>query len=146
MILVIDTSALVKKYLAEEESQNLFSLLAETKYLLTSALTELEILATLEQAKKMKRLDSPGYRRAFTLAERDFKEEVITVVEINKPILQLAKKLVTHRRLRAPDSIQLATALESDRLSAGIVPFVCCDRYLLEVAKLEGLKTFDLTN
>lgn len=145
MIYFIDTSALAKKYLAETESEKLLSLLKDISYLFVSALTELEIISTIQIAKKTRRLDSPGYRKASLMAERDFSGELITLIDINQPILTTAKKLAKLRQLKAPDAIQLATVLELNNLSSASIPFVCCDHFLLEGAKLEGLKTIDLS-
>ncbi|MBI2345533.1 MAG: hypothetical protein HYV03_01295 [Deltaproteobacteria bacterium] len=68
-----DASALAKKYLEEEGSDHLREILqqVEGNGVLTSALTHLEIVSTIECAKRTARINSPAYRSAAAALETD---------------------------------------------------------------------------
>lgn len=144
-ILYCDTSALAKRYLDEPGAEAVGALLIESPSFFTSVLTELEILSSIERAKGSKRIVSPKYRALVAAMEKDFSEGAIQMIAMGDDVLNLAKRLVRHRRLRAPAAIQLASALRLNRNTSGEVRFCCADRQLLEAARLEGLRCEDVS-
>lgn len=145
MICYLDTSALAKKYLQEAGSETLLKILSGARYLMTSFLTELEMLVTLEQAKRQRRLDSPAYREACHAFEEEIRDASIGLIPLDRDLHQAAKRLIRQRRLRAPDAIQLASALSLSVSSKGHCWFLCADRALLDAARLEGLRCHDVS-
>lgn len=140
LICYVDTSALVKKYCEEIGSERLKSILQEAKVILTSTLTELELTSTIERMKHEAKLTSPDYRRVMRGVESDLSSEVISLITLDPAILSLAKGLIKKRRLRVPDSIQLASAVRAQEKAGERLRFVCSDHQLLEAARLEGLE------
>ncbi len=145
MIYYIDTSALAKKYVLEPGSEGLLQFLLEANYLLTSFLSELETLATLERAKKMHRLDSPALRQTIKFFEKEIDSGEIVLIPFDAAIHKIAKRLVRQRHLRAPDAIQLATALSLGPLFKERSIFLGADQLLLDAARLEGLRCYDVS-
>lgn len=143
MIVYADTSGLAKKYIQEAGSSQVIQFLSKAEYLMTSALTELELAATFEFAKRLHRLDFPSYRKVIQALEKDLREQSITLVDIDSEVLHLAKKLIKIRRLRSPDAIQLATAIVIKK-DLDSLQFLVADQVLIEAARLEGLKCLDV--
>jgi hypothetical protein len=145
VIYYIDTSALAKKYVLEPGSERLLKFLAEADNLLTSFLTELETLATLERAKRMRRIDSPALRQAIQFFEKEIDLGEIVLIPFDATTHKIAKRLVKQRHLRAPDAIQLATALSLGSLFKERSIFLGADQLLLDAARLEGLRCYDVS-
>lgn len=145
VISYIDTSALAKKYLVEEGTQKVLAHISETEYLFTSFLTELEIWATLEQAKRLRRLNTPAHREATASFERDIQHGSFSIIPMVQEIQAEAKRLVRQRGLKAPDGIQLASALTVGKPLRDRLLFLCADHDLLTAARLEGLKCHDVS-
>ena len=139
MILYADTSALVKKYIAEDGTQETQDLLHECDYVVTSAFTELEMLSTVEISKKLRRIASPSYRNILGAIEKDFQEGSLVIINITESILKTSKRLIQQRHLRAPDALQLSSALQTKKRLGTNVEFLCADHTLIEAARLEGL-------
>lgn len=134
-----DSSALVKKYLYEEGTENVIEMFAQSNYLFISHLTELELTAAIEQAKRIKRVNSPEYRLAIQEWDRDLHKINLTKVRIDNDVIHLSKRYIRQHRLRAPDAIQLASAFLTAKRFKDAVSFVCSDQTLLDAARLERL-------
>lgn len=145
MILYCDTSAIVKRYIEETGTKHLQILLSQSSYLLTSALTELELLSFAEKAKRMGRLLSPDYRNMIAAIEKDFERGFLVVTHMTKTILELSKRLIRQRSLRPPDALQLATAIYLKNNLPEDISFCCADHALIRAATLEGLKCEDVS-
>lgn len=90
-----DTSAWFKKYLNYEKGYvRAVGFLSENHISVTSVLTELEALATLEKLKSSKLLDSPYYRNLSSQIEKDFENAFSEKVVVTERILSKAKKMV----------------------------------------------------
>lgn len=145
MILYTDSSALVKKYSEEAGSREVDRLFKTASYVVTSALTDLEMVSFLERAKRETRINSATYREISANIDKDLRGAFISLIDITPPMLKLAKRLIRQRRLRVQDSIQLATALEANKDLFQALCFLCADQALLEAARLEGLRCFDVS-
>lgn len=145
MAIYCDTSALAKRYLHEAGSAQVHLLLEAGEDIFTSAMTHLELISAIEIAKRARRITSPDYRTAFANLENDVRKETLTLLDVSPAILQRATPLIRVRRLRAPDAIQLATALELRKRLPLDPPFLCADRHLLTAASKEGLRCRDVS-
>lgn len=142
----IDTSVLVKRYLREPGSDTLNSLLAsEIEHLETSIFTELELTASIERAKTIRRINSSEYRESIRHLEQDIQNGRISFVQVEPKHWKTAKRLIKQRRLRVGDAIQLACALASQKEWGNSLQFLCADHPLLEAARMEGLKVRDVS-
>ncbi|HVT57089.1 MAG TPA: type II toxin-antitoxin system VapC family toxin [Thermoanaerobaculia bacterium] len=141
----MDASALVKRYVEEQESGAVRALLKHG-LLATSRATELEVASALARRCR---------EGAFPVAERDrmlaaLRHDIASmyVVELTGEVVRRGIALLSHQpapdselRLRAADALQLASCLElGERL--GVMPcFVCCDERLVATARHAGLAT-----
>jgi len=139
MIYFSDTSAFFKKYLVEEGSEAIFKIWEEAKYIFISMLTELELISSIEIAKRIHRIQSPEYRQAMLNMERDISRMNLTKVKIDEAVIQKARRYIQLHCLRAPDAIQLASAVITNQKLGGSLKFLCADQILLDAARLERL-------
>lgn len=140
-----DTSALMKLYLDESGSSDVIDILGDATGLISSALTHLELVSSIEFAKRIRRINSPVYRAQFSALEMDVRKGMFTFINVSPSILKRAIPLIRVHRLKSPDAIQLATALESNRRYAGEIHFLCADLALLGAARSEGLRCKDVS-
>lgn len=140
MIVYIETSALVKCYLDEPESGLVNDFMEDAELRITSALTQLELIAAIEFAKRIRRITSPVYRTKTAAMNADIRVERVSFLDVSPPILKRAIPLIRVHRLKSPDAIQLATALEINKKINAELYFLCADRALLDAARSEGLR------
>lgn len=145
MIIYIETSALVKCYLDEPESGIVNEFMEDAELRVTSALTQLELIAAIEFAKRIRRINSPVYRAKTAAMNADIGVGRVSFVDISPSILKRAIPLIRVHRLRSPDAIQLATAVESARRFSKELFFLCADHALLVAARAEGLRCKDVS-
>lgn len=139
----LDTSALVKNYIAEAGSRWVQSVLRNTETaVLTSALTSIESMCTFARRRREGLLSEADLTQTYALLTHDFLHRY-SVLVVDPLVLDKAQQLALRHPLRAYDAVHLATAsLVQQRLTqAGESPlvFVCADERLLEVAQAEGL-------
>lgn len=140
MIIYFETSILVKCYLDESESVYVNEILEDAEFRITSALTQLELVSAIEFAKRIRRINSPIYREKTAALNADITAERVTFLNITPSILKRAIPLIRVHRLRSPDAIQLATAIDAHKEYQGDMHFLCADRALLDAARSEGLR------
>lgn len=146
MIYYFDTSALAKRYILESGSKNVGQIFDQADYIETLALTELELTALFERAKRERRLDSPSYKKVVAYLGNDIRQTAISLIQLDLPSWKTAKRLIKQRRLRVADAMQLAGAITTHERFSGHNYFVCSDENLLQAAKLEGLHCIDPTD
>jgi hypothetical protein len=142
-----DSSGLVKRYDPREiGSAWVVSITdpAAAHLLLASQLALVEVasaFARKERGGAITRVERLDYLRLFA---RDCQAEY-HLLPLTDEILRLAADLTHRQALRAYDAVQLATALQANRLlvSAGSLPliFVTADKRLGQAAVTEGLVT-----
>ena len=109
MVLYLDTSALLKRYVAEPESEDVIAKMDEATAITTALITRTEVAAALGRAWRDARLDSEGARRA----EQEFLEDWADFgrVPVTEGLAAHAGQLAWDHRLRGFDAVQLAAAL-----------------------------------
>ena len=130
----LDTSALVKLYVAEAGSEWTRSLVGENEgRLFTSIVTYPEVFSMLRRSVRERRLSTVRYQeqRRFFLA--DWK--VLHVVSLTAAVLGPAEDLIERHGLRGYDAVQLCSALWIGRPVFG-----CFDQQLRRAAEGEGLR------
>ncbi len=142
MIHFLDASALVKRYVEEEGSETLRSLVRRHRDLAVSRLSAAEAPAAL--ARRVREGDllpevAQGHAAQLAIDLRDMR-----VVEVRPRVIELAADLVWRQPLRAYDAMQLASALRLARETAMALTFVCADPRLGACAKGEGLRVLTL--
>ena len=143
MMLYLDTSALLKRYVAEAESEDVIAKMNEAVAVATALITRTEVAAALSKARRETRIDAAAGRRA----EQEFLEDWTDFgkVPITEDLADSAAKLSWTRELRAYDAVQLAAALECQSILARYgqdTVFPCFDNELRRAARSEGLETW----
>ena len=137
-MIYLDSSALVKRYLEEDGTDVIQSLLRETEVFATSKLTYPEILSAFRKKHRVGEMKRKTLEAVTDKFENDW--EKIFVIEFHNELLQGVKKLIEKYPLRGADALHLASALWlDDTLKMGLT-FVASDIGLLNAARSEALK------
>jgi len=141
----LDTSALVKNYIAETGSDWIRALLRAPKVrIFTSLLTSIEATCTFARRQREGTLSPDDYADILSIFDYHFIYRY-TVVDVNAEVLSAARSLANRHPLRVYDAVQLASAwlIHQDLRDNNAPPltFVCADENLLIAAHAEGLLT-----
>jgi uncharacterized protein len=133
----IDTSLLVKRYVAELGSTELEArLLGEQPQLIISELVRTELISALRRKERKALMTRSTSNQVMALFEQDIASEILRLKMLNAAVLQRSARLVGE--LQAPlatlDALHLATALMH-----GAVEFFTTDDQLARAAKEAGL-------
>lgn len=140
MIVYLDASALVKRYVEEPGSRDVEELIATATLLGTAVVTMAEVAAALGRAARrgiLERRQAESCLRAFRLDWERLNRFLIT-----DPVAALAAELAWEHGLRGYDAIHLACALGWQRLLAAPVVVATYDRELATAAGRCGLKVW----
>jgi predicted nucleic acid-binding protein len=145
-IYFLDSSALVKRYVAEIGSTWIRALTAvdARNPLIIARITWVEVLSALARRQREGSLTSDDVAQAIQAFRYDMNTQY-QVSELDPPLAEAAGELVTQHPLRAYDAVQLASALrvQSDlvQTEAPALTFLTADNRLVAVAQAEGLLT-----
>ena len=143
MVLYVDTSALLKRYVAEAESENVIAKMDAATATSTALITRTEVAAALSRARRENRMDADEARRAEQAFLQDWAD--IRKVPVTEELVGSAAQLSWSRELRAYDAVQLAAALKFQAILARVredTVFACFDKTLRRAARAEGLETW----
>ena len=143
MIVYLDSSAIVKRYVAEAHSEEVGELVAGAEALGTASISRAEVSAALARAARMgivSREEAEIAQRAF-----DADWEDLVRVKITEALVRRASSLAWEQGLRGYDAVQLAGALTwRDALSEPIA-VATFDRELWYSARATGLDVWPAT-
>ena len=146
-IYYFDSSALVKRYADEagrDEVLLILSLHARRVY--TSVLAEVEVTSALTRRGHRARARAGVIDAIVSTCQRHF-QTLYRVVDVTRPVVEVASSRARRHRLRGYDAVHLATALELRREATArgeaIVTFVSADHDLNDAARAEGLDVID---
>ncbi len=134
MIVYLESSALVKVVLAEEQAEVAVSLWEEADQVTTSRLTYPEARAAMAAAVRDGRMSSKSHRAAKRRLTAHWEE--FDIVELVPRIAAAAGDLAERSRLRGGDAIHLASALDVAR---GEFVLATWDQELARAAERAGL-------
>jgi predicted nucleic acid-binding protein len=137
MILFCDTSALVKLYIVEVGSEELKARVQEAEAVAVCRIAWAETHAALSRRAREVPEDALIIEQAKSALVADWPHFV--VLEINQPLVERAGEYADMFALRGYDSIQLAAAFETGRISKSPIFFACFDTRLNKAAKLLGM-------
>jgi len=137
VILFCDTSALVKLYIAEEGSGTLKSRVAEAEAVAVCRIAWAEAHAALSRRAREVPEDAPVIEQAKAALTEDWPHFVI--LEIDQALVERAGEYADTFALRGYDSVQLAAAFETGRISETPVCFACFDIRLNKAARVLGM-------
>lgn len=141
--LYLDSSALVKRYVAEPGSDEVVALMADAATVATSIVTRAEVAAALASAVRSGRADEEEARRAhhkFLGEWPDFGR-----VPVTDALMERADALAWDHGLRGYDAVQLASALACKEMMVGLgvdLVLASFDHQLHVAAGRVGLQTW----
>ena len=139
----MDTSALIKKYVDEVGSNQVRELIEsdDCEDIFTALITKAETGAALAAKVRNHALSKNDYDQIISELDSDF-ESMYTYVDLEYSTVDFAIEFSEKHKLRGYDSVQLATAVQSQR-SHGPMKFVCADKNLLNAAINEGFEVLE---
>ncbi|GET38702.1 type II toxin-antitoxin system VapC family toxin [Microseira wollei] len=147
----LDTSALVKRYIAETGSNWIRSItdVATGNQIALAQITWVEVLSALARRQREGSLSASDLNLVVQHFREDF-ENQYELIEIDQALIETAGELVIQYPLRAYDAVQLASALRFQSNLAQIpqeqLVFISADNRLLDMAQSEGLLTDNPNN
>lgn len=139
-MIYLDTSALVKKYVAEEGSENIVTIM-QSSVIATSRLTYPEILSALARRSSVRDITNNKLKEILKDSESDW--DCFTIRDIHEELLPMIKHLIEKHYLRGADSIHLSSALWLKNMIHEDIAFVASDINLLNAASSERLNSID---
>jgi len=145
---ILDSSALVKRYMPEPGSAWIKALTAASSgyTIVVAQITSVETVSAITRRMHAGSISTRTAKAARLLIDRHFIRQY-DKVRLTTDILLRAEDLLAQYPLRAADAIQLSSALEAHKfmVQRGLPQpiFVCADHRLLAAAIAEGLRTDD---
>lgn len=137
MILYLDASALIKRYVAERGSKEVIELTAAADIVATSLVSRAEVAAAFARAVRLGVLDHDGGRRAQRRFSREWPN--IARVSVSEALVSRAETLAWDYSLRGYDAVQLASAVTWQESIGQDVVLATFDGQLWEAAPGTGL-------
>lgn len=140
MIAYLDTSALIKRYVAERGSKETVALTSQAEVVATSIVSRAEVAAALAKAARTGLLSPAAARKA----QRAFVGEWMDLarVLVSEAVVERAQALAWEHALRGSDAVHLASALFWQESVDGATVFATFDRRLWKAAREAGLNSW----
>lgn len=142
MILFVDTSVLVKLYLAEPGSERMRKAVMQEDGVAASLLAFAEIHAAFARRRREGQFQAGEFSDLRGRLGEDWKD--LMKIPVGAEIVALVPGLCDRHPLRGADAVHLASALLLQKRGLDIL-FACSDGALLAAAAAEGLAIFDPT-
>jgi predicted nucleic acid-binding protein len=137
MILFCDTSALLKLYIVEPDSDALKAKLYDAEAVAVCRIAWAEAHAALSRRAREVTEDAPVIDLAKQALASDW--PYYLVMEVDQALVERAGDFADTFALRGYDSVQLAAAYEAARIAQTPLCFACFDGRLNKAAKVLGM-------
>jgi predicted nucleic acid-binding protein len=137
VIVYLDASALVKRYVSESGSREVNALIARASVVGTAVISHAEVSSALAKAVRMRMLSREEAASALQLFNAEW--ESLIRLQLTEVLISRAATLAWERGLRGYDSVHLAAALFWQDMLGDTVTLASYDRQLWEAAKATGL-------
>lgn len=135
-----DTSALIKRYVAETGSSDVVKLLGQSRLSGTVVITRAEIAGVFSRALARGRITEPQLKEGVSAFRKHW--PAYLRIRITEPMIRDADHLAIEYSLRGYDAVHLAAAsIWKDRISE-TVHFATFDDNLWQAAGAEGFEPF----
>ena len=140
----IDSSGLVKRYLTETGSNWIIgSLKPSAKNTIFAArISGVEVVSAIARRRKGLSITQSNAQKAIFRFQRDFRKKIVKT-NLTPLLVEEAMLIADKHELRGYDAVQLASALESNRLrqqnGLSAIKFISADNALNSAATAEGL-------
>ena len=145
MILYLDASALVKRYVAEAGSEDVNQIISQADIVGTVIISRAEVAAALAKSIRVGLLPSQAALAALQLFRNEWLD--LVRVQLTEMVIGRADTLAWRNHLRGYDAVHLAAASLWQEALGLRVTIATFDRQLWTTAQKEGLVPFppDLT-
>jgi uncharacterized protein len=139
-----DSSGLVKRYIVETGSKWVIGLLkpSANNLIFVAPITGVEVVSAIVRRRKGLTITQTNAQKAIFRFQRDFRRRFVKN-NLTPQIIEDAMQLAEKHELRGYDAVQLASAVEFNRLrrNNGLSPiiFISADNNLNSAAQAEGL-------
>ena len=137
MIVYLDASALVKRYVAEAGSAEVALLIAQAGAVGTAILSRAEVAAALAKAVRMKVLPQAGALAALKVFSAEWED--LVRLQMTEVLVARAAALAWEHGLRGYDAAHLASAMFWQDMLGEQVTVATYDRQLWAAARAAGL-------
>lgn len=134
----LDTSALIKRFVAEKGSPLVQTLVKRKGPIATAKIAYAEVYAGLTRKLREGHLSDAQYALACRQFEADWQAYIR--VELHDDTLFLARDLIRRHPLKGFDAIHLASAVSLKNALGEDITFAAADERLLRAAEAEDLK------
>jgi predicted nucleic acid-binding protein len=138
LILFCDTSALVKLYVAETDTDRMLAQAASARVIAVARVTWAEVHAALARRTR----ECPADASAMELVRQRLAVDWPSyfVMEITQALVELAGDYADTFALRGYDSVQLAAAAQLQKAAGEAIAFACFDARLCKAASVLGMQ------
>ena len=140
MIVYLDSSGLVKRYVAEADSQEFARIWESQEMLAISAVGYAEVMAAFGRRRREGEMPEDAYAKLTKTFKSDW--QCMEVLAVSIQLNDIVDRLTYRYALRGFDSIHLASALHICKISGEEVLFVSADNRLRAAALEERLSVF----
>lgn len=138
MILFCDTSALLKLFIDEQDSECMIKACSSSEGIAVCRITWAESMAALAQRTRFKGANQAGLAQARSMFEQAWPG--FAIADVTQSLVEKAGVFSEAFALRGYDSVQLAAAHQLHEHFALPLTFACFDRRLNQAAKLLKLE------
>lgn len=140
MILYLDTSALVKKYVMEAGSDAVNRVVSEAEIMGISVIGRIEMVAAFGKAVRIGRLEEEVALAALQLFRNEW--GTLAQIQVTEMVIARAEIFAWEYRLRGYDAVHLASALIWQEVVEQPVTMALFDKKLWTAVKQVGLIPF----
>ncbi|KAF0106022.1 MAG: hypothetical protein FD147_2612 [Chloroflexi bacterium] len=137
MILYLDTSALVKRYVLEQGSKEVNALIDQADLVGSAMLTSVEMASALTKAVRLNWVKAKDAEKAWQ--DFLFDWQAFTRISVTPALVERAAHLAWEFELRGYDATHLAAALIWQEILESPITLVTHDRELWSAAKQAGM-------
>jgi uncharacterized protein len=138
----LDSSALIKRFVAEKGSTFVDHILKRHRPISTSRLSYLEIYSCFARLKRKGSISERAHVSVAKQLETEF--PTYRTVELTRDLFEIARSLIEKYPLRSLDAIQLASAARLKQVAGDLLIFAGANRKLLDAASAEGFRVVDV--
>jgi len=140
VIVYLDASALVKRYVAEPGSPEVEALIGEAQAIGTAVISRAEVAAALARATRVGLVTREAGAKALQAFNTDW--EHLVRLQLGEPLAARAAALAWEHGLRGYDAVHLASALAWSESLGENVAVATYDRELWRGARASGLSAW----
>jgi predicted nucleic acid-binding protein len=137
MIVYLDASALVKRYVAEAGSAEVVELIGQAEAVGTAVISRAEVAAALAKASRIQVLARDDAVSVLKVFNSDW--ESLVRLQMTEGLVSRAASLAWDYGLRGYDTVHLASALSWQDMLGAAITVASYDRQLWQAVKANGL-------